>query len=86
MTVDSVVSFLTHIRDGSQDNILYRQSLINIYVAAIFYLYDTPEGKNKKVSILLNTQDGEKEIPIDDLESSSMGTMVHHRGLEPRTH
>ena len=85
LTVDSVVSFLTHIRDGSQDNILYRQSLINIYVAAI-YLYDTPEGKNKKVSILLNTQDGEKEIPIDDLESSSMGTMVHHRGLEPRTH
>lgn len=40
-------------------------------------------AKTKKISVLLKTQNGVKEIPIDDLESSSMGQMVHHRGLEP---
>ena len=85
VTVEDVIDYLTRIRNGSEDNILYRQSLVNIYVDSI-YLYDTPDGKNKKISILLKTQNGVKEIPIDDLESSPMGQMVHHRGLEPRTH
>ena len=85
VTIEDVINYLTRIRNGSEDNILYRQSLVNIYVDSI-YLYDTPDGKNKKISVLLKTQNGVKEIPIDDLESSSMGQMVHHRGLEPRTH
>ena len=85
VTVEDVIDYLTRIRNGSEDNILYRQSLVNIYVDSI-YLYDTPDGKNKRISILLKTQNGVKEIPIDDLESSPMGQMVHHRGLEPRTH
>ena len=84
-TVESVISYLSHIRDGSENDIFYRQSLVNIYVDSV-YLYDTSDGKNKKISVHLNTRNGVKEIPIDDLESSSMGSLVHHRGLEPRTH
>lgn len=75
VTIEDVINYLTRIRNGSEDNILYRQSLVNIYVDSI-YLYDTPDGKNKKISVLLKTQNGVKEIPIDDLESSSMGQMV----------
>lgn len=76
-TVESVISYLSHIRDGSENDIFYRQSLVNIYVDSV-YLYDTSDGKNKKISVHLNTRNGVKEIPIDDLESSSMGSLVRH--------
>lgn len=75
LTVPKVTEFLKAIRNGSKDDIAYRQSLVDVFVDRV-YLYDTPDGKNRKVSILLNTQDGEKEIPIDDTECSSMGRLV----------
>lgn len=62
-TVESVISYLSHIRDGSENDIFYRQSLVNIYVDSV-YLYDTSDGKNKKISVHLNTRNGVKEIPI----------------------
>ena len=39
------------------------------------------------MTVLLNTQNGQETVTLNDLtQCSSNVHMVHHRGLEPRTH
>lgn len=70
-----IAFFLTQFAKGDADDLTYRRALIDTFVQAI-YLYDTDEGKNKKLTILCNTQDGKIEIPLDEIEGSSKGRVV----------
>lgn len=76
-----------HIQDGGSTRPITHHGPWHSYAAHTFvdqvYLYDTPDGKNKKGTIPLNTQDGEKEIPIDDTKCSSMGRLVKHWAPNP---
>jgi DNA invertase Pin-like site-specific DNA recombinase len=77
-----VVFFLTQFTKGDINDLKYRRALIDTFVNAA-YLYDTDEGRNKKLTILCNTQDGQISLSIDEIEGSPNGRLVEAMGVEP---
>lgn len=70
VTVPQVKFFLTHLRNGSINDLKYRKMLINVLINQI-YLYDS------KITIIFNTQDKPIEIEVsllNDMESSFMAS------------
>ncbi len=70
VTVPQVKFFLTHLRNGSINDLKYRKMLINVLINQI-YLYDS------KINIIFNTQDKPVEIEVsllNDMESSFMAS------------
>lgn len=82
LEVPQVIFFLEQFANADMTNIKHRQALIDTFVNKI-YLYDTDDGKNKKMTVLCNTQNGQIDVSIDDVEGSSMGLMVEMTGVEP---
>ena len=82
VTLSQVRFFLTQFANGNIDDIKYRQALIDTFVNRI-YLFDTDNGKNKKLTILCNTQDSQlSEITLSDLDSSPKGRLVEAGRVE----
>ena len=82
VTLSQVRFFLTQFANGNIDDIKYRQALIDTFVNRI-YLFDTDNGKNKKLTILCNTQDSQlSEITLSDLESSPKERLVEAGRIE----
>ncbi len=73
---NQVTFFLNRLKAGDVNDINYRQSLVDMFIAKIL-LHKT------KVEIIC-TFDGYKiEIPINELEGSFMGRLVEAGGVEP---
>ncbi len=84
-TEDEVIFFFNNFIQGNIDSLEYNRYLIDILVNSI-YLSDEEDG-TQKMTVLLNTQNGQETVTLNDLtQCSSNVHMVHHRGLEPRTH
>ncbi|MDK2903578.1 MAG: site-specific recombinase [Clostridiales bacterium] len=76
LTFEQVKYFFDRFKDGDMNSIVYRQTLVDIFVSKI-YLYDD------KLLILCNAgEQVEIECPINET-GSSMGHMVEARGIEP---
>ncbi len=74
-TINEVKFFLNQFRKGDINDMKYRQALVDTFINRI-YLYDN------KMTILYNTQNGQKEMTLDDL--SRVG-LVEISGIEPLT-
>ena len=84
-TEDEVIFFFNNFIQGNIDSLEYNRYLIDILVNSI-HLSDEKDG-TQKMTVLLNTQNGQETVTLNDLtQCSSNVHMVHHRGLEPRTH
>ena len=84
-TEDEVIFFFNNFIQGNIDSLEYNRYLIDILVNSI-HLSDEEDG-TQKMTVLLNTQNGQETVTLNDLtQCSSNVHMVHHRGLEPRTH
>ena len=84
-TEDEVIFFFNNFIQGNIDSLEYNRYLIDILVNSI-YLSDEEDG-TQKMTVLLNTQNGQETVTLNNLtQCSSNVHMVHHRGLEPRTH
>ena len=66
--------------------ILYQFLTFTQNLKRSLHLSDEEDG-TQKMTVLLNTQNGQETVTLNDLtQCSSNVHMVHHRGLEPRTH
>ena len=84
-SVDEVVFFLDSFIRNKIESLEYNRYLIDILVNSV-YLYDTEEKGKQKMTVLLNTQNGQETVEIDDaMRCSSFSTLVGHSGLEPET-
>ncbi len=82
LTAEQIEFFLYKMSQGDITDSKHRQALVNVFLNKV-YLFDDPQKKNKKITILCNTQDSQIEIPLDELESSSKGHSVDLAGVEP---
>lgn len=59
--------FLTHLKKGNIDDIMYRRALITIFINSV-YLYDGDDDGNKKLRIIFNASGRAIEVDYDLLE------------------
>lgn len=77
-TEDEVIFFFNNFIQGNIDSLEYNRYLIDILVNSI-YLSDEEDG-TQKMTVLLNTQNGQETITLNDLtQRSSNVHMVHHQ-------
>ena len=77
LTVQEVRFFLHRLQKGDINDMKYRKTLVDVLVNRI-YLYDD------KMTILYNTQDGQKSFPLEQT-CLPKGHLVEHGGFEPPT-
>ncbi len=84
VTKVDVLKYLQSLCQQDKKSNAYKRALIDVFIDKVI-LHDTEDGVNKKITVLCNTQNGAKEIPLDELEGSPKGHKVGLEGLEPPT-